>query len=66
MKLGRLLVRYLGVPLIAGKLSEADCQPLINKLTARIKSWTSKFLSIAGSFIIWLVTGSLILLPKKS
>lgn len=45
MKIGKLHVRYLGVPLISGKLKLFDCQPLIEKITARIKTWTTKFLS---------------------
>lgn len=48
MKLGNLPVRYLGVPLISGKFKDAVCQPLIDKLTARINFWTSNFLSFAG------------------
>lgn len=48
MKLGKLLVKYLGVPLISGRLKDDDCQPLIDKITVRIKSWTSKFLSFPG------------------
>lgn len=53
---GALPVRYLGIPLICGKLRmedcqklrKEDCQPLIDKITSRIKSWTSKFLTFAG------------------
>lgn len=42
---GQLPVRYLGVP---RHLSIKDCQPLIDKITARVKHWTSKLLSYAG------------------
>lgn len=48
IKKGTPLMRYLGVPLIAGKLSEGGCKALVDKITARIQSWTSKFLSFAG------------------
>ncbi|GKV06257.1 hypothetical protein SLEP1_g18157 [Rubroshorea leprosula] len=47
-KLGILPVRYLGVPLITERLTDADLKPLITKITARIQSWSSKYLSFAG------------------
>lgn len=34
--------------LIAGKLKDIDCQPLIDKITSKITSWTSRFLSFDG------------------
>lgn len=45
---GKLPVWYLGVPLISSRLSAADCRMLIEKITSRIDSWTSKNLSFAG------------------
>lgn len=48
LKRGRLPVQYLGVPLILGKLKDSDCNPLINKITSNIRSWTSRLLSFAG------------------
>jgi hypothetical protein len=45
---GKLPVRYLGVHLISSRLSAADCRMLIEKITSRIDSWTSKNLSFAG------------------
>ncbi|XP_018435427.2 uncharacterized protein LOC108807663 [Raphanus sativus] len=45
---GSLPVRYLGVPLSPSKLKKHDYQPLIDKVLARIKSWTVKRLSFAG------------------
>lgn len=50
MKLERLRVRYLWVPLISGKLRDANCQPLIDKFTAKIKFWTTKFSSFTCRF----------------
>lgn len=41
-KLGSLLVRYLGVPLITGHLIDRDCRPLIEKITSCIDSWVAK------------------------
>lgn len=42
---GYLPVRYLGVLLITKKLSSSNCQPLLDRITKRIQSWSSKCLS---------------------
>lgn len=49
---GLLPVRFLGVPLTSAKLSVNDCMLLIEKITARIISWTTFFLSLAGRIIL--------------
>ncbi|XP_038902349.1 uncharacterized protein LOC120088982 [Benincasa hispida] len=41
---------YLGLPLLAGRLRAVDCAPLIQRITARIRSWTAQSLSFAGSY----------------
>ena len=46
--LGRLPMKYLGVPLLSTRLSHNDCQPLIDKIMVRIQAWTSRALSFAG------------------
>ena len=46
--LGSLPMKYLGVPLISTRLSHCDCQPLLDKLLARIQAWTRRSLSYAG------------------
>lgn len=43
--LGELPIRYLGVPIVTRSLAAKDCKILIEKITARVKHWTSKFLS---------------------
>lgn len=48
IKVGKLPVRYLGVLLISGRLTAADCRVLTDKIVARTKSWTTRFLSFAG------------------
>lgn len=48
VKIGLIPVRYLGVPLIFGKLRDQDCQPLVEKIIARVHLWTSRFLYFAG------------------
>ena len=46
--MGSLPLRYLGVPLITTRLKKSDCNDLMKKITNKIQSWTSKFLSFAG------------------
>lgn len=45
---GSLPIRYLEIPLISTRLSATDCTPLVERITARIKSWTSRFLFFVG------------------
>ncbi|XP_039038069.1 uncharacterized protein LOC120175535 [Hibiscus syriacus] len=47
-KLGKLPVRYLGIPLVTNKLTERDCLSLIDKIRARLNLWENKHLSFAG------------------
>ncbi|CAL1376735.1 unnamed protein product [Linum trigynum] len=47
-KEGKLPVRYLGLPLLSGKLSSVEIDSLVDKITKRIKSWQAKKLSYAG------------------
>ncbi|GJX54195.1 hypothetical protein Tco_0282564 [Tanacetum coccineum] len=44
---GRLLVKYLGVPLVSSRLLYWDCKELIEKVYNRIKDWRNKSLSAA-------------------
>lgn len=46
--IGVLPFKYLGVPLSTKKLTTLQCQPLIDRIVARISSWTSKKLGTAG------------------
>ncbi|GJU66148.1 putative reverse transcriptase domain, reverse transcriptase zinc-binding domain protein [Tanacetum coccineum] len=45
---GRLLVKYLGVPLVSTRLVYMDCKELIEKIHNRIRDWKNKSLSAAG------------------
>ncbi|KAL0286587.1 UNVERIFIED_CONTAM: Retrovirus-related Pol polyprotein from type-2 retrotransposable element R2DM [Sesamum radiatum] len=36
---GHLPLRYLGLPLLASRLTISDCQPILRKMEARIKGW---------------------------
>lgn len=56
---GQLPVKYLGVPLSTRKLTIYQCQPLIEKITVRMRSWISRLLSYAGrlQFIQSVISG---------
>ncbi|CAN1147980.1 Transposon TX1 uncharacterized 149 kDa protein [Linum perenne] len=45
---GKLPLKYLGIPISAGKLSKPDCRVLVDKITARVKNWKAKLLNYAG------------------
>ena len=45
---GTLPIKYLGLPLITGRLKLSDCLPLINRLCCRINSWTTRSLRFSG------------------
>lgn len=70
---GALPFRYLGVPLEAKKLSYQMCKPLLERVTSRLHSWTSKFLSYAGRLrliqsvaeVMVAFWSQVFLLPKK-
>ncbi|CAN1233141.1 Putative ribonuclease H protein At1g65750 [Linum perenne] len=47
-RLGLFPVKYLGLPLIASKLSMKDCEVLISKVTKRVTGWSSKTLTFSG------------------
>ena len=46
--IGHHPVRYLGLPLLLGRLRSSDCDPLIQRITSRIRSWPARVLSFAG------------------
>uniref|UniRef100_A0A803QNJ9 Reverse transcriptase zinc-binding domain-containing protein n=1 Tax=Cannabis sativa TaxID=3483 RepID=A0A803QNJ9_CANSA len=47
--------KYLGVPIGAKKISGKECEILAEKMTARIKTWSTRNLSFAGRklFVEW-------------
>ena len=71
--MGTLPAWHLGVPLISTKLSSRDCKILLEKIVARINSWTSKHLSYGGRlqliqsvlFTLQVYWMGLFILPKK-
>lgn len=55
MALGKLLFRYLGVPLDSRKITLANCEPLIQEVKVKFNSSSVKSLSFAGRFLIKIV-----------
>lgn len=49
---GMLPIKYLGLPLIASKLSLIDCEPIMERIRKKIGSWSAKLLSYAGRVIL--------------
>lgn len=47
-KVGKLPVRYLGVPLITRRIGVKDCKCLIDKVRNKVINWKNKCLSYAG------------------
>ncbi|XP_059295322.1 uncharacterized protein LOC132048633 [Lycium ferocissimum] len=45
---GRLPFRYLGVPISSKRLSAVECEMLVEKMVAKIRTWGSRNLSYAG------------------
>ncbi|KAL9673726.1 hypothetical protein QQ045_029987 [Rhodiola kirilowii] len=49
---GQLPVRYLGIPLTSKAISAQDCKSLIDRITGRIHSWSNRYLSRAGRWLL--------------
>ncbi|KAL2933222.1 LINE-1 retrotransposable element ORF2 protein [Bienertia sinuspersici] len=47
-KRGSLPFKYLGVPICSKRISAAECEGLVDKMTARIRVWSSRHISFAG------------------
>ncbi|KAL0411771.1 UNVERIFIED_CONTAM: hypothetical protein Slati_3766800 [Sesamum latifolium] len=45
---GHILVRYLGLSLLASRLTISNCKPLLLKIDSRIKGWEGIQLSFVG------------------
>ncbi|KAL9224822.1 hypothetical protein vseg_000822 [Gypsophila vaccaria] len=52
MSAGQFPFRYLGVPISSKKLFILDCEVLIDKVVARIRSWGARKLSYAGRVVL--------------
>ncbi|XP_074314177.1 uncharacterized protein LOC141649384 [Silene latifolia] len=49
---GELPFRYLGIPITAGRLSKAQCQILVEKITSKIASFGTRHLSYSGRLVL--------------
>ena len=49
---GNLPFSYLGLPITASKLSKVECRTLVEKITARIRTWASRHISYAGRLVL--------------
>ncbi|GJX96968.1 peptidase C48, SUMO/sentrin/Ubl1 [Tanacetum coccineum] len=58
-KMGKLPVRYLGVPLMDKKIGVNDCKSLVDKVRQKLSDWKNKSLSYAGRKIETLFKGFL-------
>ncbi|KAL2893324.1 LINE-1 retrotransposable element ORF2 protein [Bienertia sinuspersici] len=47
-KLGKMPFKYLGVPICSKRVNASQCEILIEKMTARIRTWSSRHISFAG------------------
>ncbi|KAL2929363.1 LINE-1 retrotransposable element ORF2 protein [Bienertia sinuspersici] len=47
-KKGRMPFKYLGVPICSKRVNASQCEVLIEKMTARIRTWSSRHISFAG------------------
>lgn len=45
---GKFPFRYLGIPICAKSISNAECEAIVEKMVARVKAWSSRHLSFKG------------------
>ena len=51
-KKGSLPFRYLGVPISHKRISTKECMVLVDKMTKRVRTWSSRHLSYQGRLIL--------------
>ena len=49
---GHLPFRYLGVPIIASRLTKGECSMLAEKIIGRIQMWVTRHISYAGRLVL--------------
>nr|XP_009774720.1 PREDICTED: uncharacterized protein LOC104224729 [Nicotiana sylvestris] len=71
---GEIPLRYLGVPLSSKKITVQQCLPLVERMTARIRCWSTKYLAYSGRaqliksvlFEMQTYWAQVFLIPKKA
>ena len=51
-KVGKIPFKYLGVPFSLRRLSAKDCMILVDKMTARVRCWSSRNFSYQGRLVL--------------
>ncbi|GJY54986.1 RNA-directed DNA polymerase, eukaryota, reverse transcriptase zinc-binding domain protein [Tanacetum coccineum] len=65
-KIGKFLVRYLGVPLMDKNISVKDYKSLVDKVRHKLSDWKNKSLSYAGIKSLWVKWINTVKLKGKS
>ena len=47
-----LLLQYLGMPIVASKLTKLECAQLVTKITHRVHQWSTRNIAYAGRLIL--------------
>lgn len=45
-------LKYLGVPIVSSRLTKIECNELVEKITARIQTWSTRHISYAGRLVL--------------
>ena len=45
-------MQYLGVPIVASKLTKVECAQLVTKITTRIHQWSTRNISYTGRLVL--------------
>ena len=45
-------LKYLGVPIVSSRLTKIECNELVEKITARIHTWSTRHISYAGRMVL--------------
>lgn len=51
-EMGKLPFKYLGVPISHKRISVHECLNLVEKMTARVKCWSSRHLAYQGRLVL--------------
>ena len=49
---GELPMKYLGLPITASRLSKIECHSLVDKITGKMRQWSTRNLSFVGRALL--------------